>query len=169
MYAELATVLRPGGLLLNGDHLAEDEDVSPVLARLGWALIERKEKRRLPGGHPESWEGWWEAATADPSLAGPAAEREQRRLSEDHHGSESVRLGTHVTALRSAEFTEIGTSGSEALTVSSARSVAANETKAPGYDSAPHPANVRSQRASDGAPVGTLAVKSPEPGDSRSP
>ena len=109
MYAELATVLRPGGLLLNGDHLAEDEDVSPVLARLGWALIEREEKRRFPGGHPESWEGWWEAAEADPLLAGPAAEREQRRLSEDHHGSESVRLGTHVTALRSAGFTEIGT------------------------------------------------------------
>jgi hypothetical protein len=42
-------------------------------------------------------------------LAGPAAEREQRRLSEDHHGSESVRLAEHAGALRAAGFTEIGT------------------------------------------------------------
>src|SRR5579875_2528883 len=32
MYAELAGVLRPGGLLLNGDHLRED-DSAPVLAK----------------------------------------------------------------------------------------------------------------------------------------
>src|SRR5580704_7222373 len=31
MYAELAPVLRPGGLLLNGDHLRIDEAASPVL------------------------------------------------------------------------------------------------------------------------------------------
>jgi hypothetical protein len=36
-------------------------------------------------------------------------ERERRRLSEDHHGSESVLLGTHVDALRAAGFAEIGT------------------------------------------------------------
>ena len=39
----------------------------------------------------EDCKDWWQAATADPVLAGPAAGREQRRLSEDHHGSESVR------------------------------------------------------------------------------
>jgi hypothetical protein len=37
------------------------------------------------------------------------AEREQRRLSEDHHGSESVQLATHVDGLRAAGFAEIGT------------------------------------------------------------
>ena len=35
MYAELATVLRPGGLMLDGDHLKEDEAAVPVLARSG--------------------------------------------------------------------------------------------------------------------------------------
>jgi SAM-dependent methyltransferase len=109
MYAELAKVLRPGGLLLDGDHLKEDEATAPTLARLGRALIEREEQRRFPDGRPESWTGWWEAATADPALAGPAAERARRRLSEDHHGSESVLLDTHVEALRAAGFTEIGT------------------------------------------------------------
>jgi hypothetical protein len=49
------------------------------------------------------------AATTDPQLAGPAAERERRGLSEDHHGSESVLLVQHVAALRAAGFAEIGT------------------------------------------------------------
>src|SRR4249920_648521 len=109
MYAELATVLRPGGLLLDGDHLTDDETLTPVLARLNRALTERWEERADAGASQEDWKGWWQAATADPMLAGPAAEREQRRLSEDHHGSESVRLAEHVGALGAAGFTEIGT------------------------------------------------------------
>ena len=109
MYAELAKVLRPGGLLPDGDHLQEDETAAPTLARIGRALIEREEQRRFPDGSGESWTGWWEAATADPALAGPAAERARRRLSENHHGSESVLLSAHVDALRAAGFAEIGT------------------------------------------------------------
>jgi len=53
--------------------------------------------------------GWWVAALADPALAGPVAQREQRHYSSDHHGSESRWLHTHVAALRAAGFTEIGT------------------------------------------------------------
>ena len=91
MYAELAKVLRPGGLLLDGDHLKDDEAVTPTLARLGRALIEREEQRRFPGGHSESWMGWWEAATADPALAGPAAERQRRRLSQEKRHERDLR------------------------------------------------------------------------------
>jgi SAM-dependent methyltransferase len=111
MYAELATVLRPGGLLLDGDHLKEDETAAPVLARLGEALAERTAQRLSGGqtGDREDWKRWWQAATTDPELAGPAAERQRRRLTEDHHGSESVLLSAHVAALRAAGFTEIGT------------------------------------------------------------
>jgi hypothetical protein len=116
MYAQLATVLRPGGLLLDGDHLKEDETAAPTLARLGEALTERVAGRSAgteagngqPGGR-EDWKAWWQAATSDPELAGPAAERQQRRLSEDHHGSESVLLSEHVAALGAAGFAEIGT------------------------------------------------------------
>lgn len=109
MYAELATVLRPGGLLLNGDHLEEDETASPTLVRLGRAVREREDQRRFPDGHAEGWTPWWEAVKADPALAGPAAERERRGYSAEHHGSESKLLGAHVDALRAAGFTEIGT------------------------------------------------------------
>ena len=111
MYAELATVLRPGGLLLDGDHLLEDEAAVPGLARLGDAVSERAVRRQVDGqeGTREDWKTWWEAATAAPELVGPAAERARRRLSEDHHGSESVLLNQHVAALRAAGFAEIGT------------------------------------------------------------
>jgi SAM-dependent methyltransferase len=110
MYAELAAVLGPGGLMLDGDHLKEDEAAVPALARLGDAVSERAAHRRLAGReHQEDWKAWWEAATAAPELAGPAAERAQLRLSEDHHGSESVLLIEHVAALRAAGFAEIGT------------------------------------------------------------
>ena len=109
MYAELATVLRPGGLLLNGDHLTSDEHSDPVLARLEQQMREHADRRAFPGGHDESWRGWWDAVTADPALAGAAAERDRRRDSADHHRSESTLLSTHVDALRAAGFTEVGT------------------------------------------------------------
>lgn len=109
MYAEVASVLRPGGLLLNGDHLAEDETAFPVSSRLCRELTGREEARHVAPGAAESWKGWWEAAVADPGLAGPATERARRRLSEDHHGAESLLLTEHVRALREAGFGEVGT------------------------------------------------------------
>jgi SAM-dependent methyltransferase len=108
LYAELAQLLRPGGLVLNGDHLSEDAD-APTLRRLGKALIEREERRRAPGGHAESWTGWWADAAADPELAGLYAEREARRVESEHHGSPVGRLSVHVEALRAAGFAEVGT------------------------------------------------------------
>ncbi len=109
MYTELARILRPGGLLLNGDHLRVDDAASPVLARLDEALLRREDQRRFPDGHDESWSGWWEAIAAERALAGQVAEREAWRGHADHHGWASRLLGTHVDALRAAGFTEAGT------------------------------------------------------------
>jgi SAM-dependent methyltransferase len=109
MYTELATALRPGGLLLDGDHFKGDDSACPVLERLGEALIEREEQRRFPQGLPETWTGWWEAVAADPDLAELAAQRERLSLDSEHHGSPSGWLTTHVDALRAAGFSEVGT------------------------------------------------------------
>jgi SAM-dependent methyltransferase len=109
VYRELASVLRPGALFLDGDHLREDEARAPVLARLARALTEREEQRGAAGGMADDWKGWWAAATTDPALAALAAERARRQLSEDHHGDESVLFSEHARALRGAGFTEIGT------------------------------------------------------------
>ncbi len=109
MYAEVAAVLRPGGLMLDGDHLAEDEATSPTLVRLGRVLVEREERRHQPAAGAETWAGWWEAARADPALAGLAARRERLGLDSEHHGSPSGLLPVHVDALRKAGFAEVGT------------------------------------------------------------
>ncbi len=109
MYAELATVLRPGGLLLDGDHLRSSATAAPTLARLERALEEREDQRRYPVGHREDWDGWWDAAAADPELAGDVAERNRRRVESNHHGSETTLLQTHADALRAAGCAEVGT------------------------------------------------------------
>ena len=110
LYAELASVLRPGGLLLDGDHFTLDAKESPTLARLDLALRQREDQRRFPGGHPESWHAWWEAAAADPALAGHVAQRSRRRVDAGHHGgTQSTQLATHVEALKAAGFAEVGT------------------------------------------------------------
>lgn len=109
LYAEVVAVLRPGGLLLNGDHLHEDKETAPVLNRLGRALIEREEHRRAPDGRGESWTGWWDAVTADPAMACLSAQRAERMLASEHHGSPSGQLAVHVAALRAAGFAEVGT------------------------------------------------------------
>jgi SAM-dependent methyltransferase len=108
LYAELAGVLRPGGLLLNGDHMRDDES-QPTLVRLGRALIEREEQRRFPDGLAETWTDWWESAAADPALAALVAERKARRVDSEHHGSPAGLLRVHVAALQAAGFAEIGT------------------------------------------------------------
>lgn len=108
LYAELARLLRPGGVVLDGDHLSED-DTAPVLRRLDRALLEREQRRRFPGGHGESWTDWWAAAAADPALASLHAERTTRSVESEHHGSPAGRLSVHVGALRAAGFAEIGT------------------------------------------------------------
>ena len=77
LYAELAQLLRPGGMVLNGDHLREDTDAL-ALRRLGEALIEREEQRHAPDGHAGTWAGWWGAAAADPALADLYADRQAR-------------------------------------------------------------------------------------------
>jgi SAM-dependent methyltransferase len=109
LYVTLASLLRPGGLFLDGDHLREDETSSPVLARLDRVLEEREGQRRhLDGqaGGAENWDEWWQAVAADPALAGAAAERSQGLV---HHSNEGGKLAAHTSALRAAGFAEVGT------------------------------------------------------------
>jgi trans-aconitate methyltransferase len=104
-YAELATVLRPGGVLVNGDHMTDD---APTLARLGDALLDA-ERQRQHLTDPENWADWWSAALAAPVLAGPAARRADRQRLPAHHTAQSEVLRMHVAGLRAAGFGEIGT------------------------------------------------------------
>jgi SAM-dependent methyltransferase len=110
LYLVVASLLRPGGLFLDGDHLRLDEARSPALGRLDRVLEEAEDRRRFPGGHAgeaEDWSTWWQAVAADPALASAAAERERRTVHD--HGPEGALLAVHADALRAAGFAEIGT------------------------------------------------------------
>lgn len=110
LYRALASLLRPGGLFLDGDHLRLDETENPVLARLDRVLEEAEDRRRFPAGHAgraEDWRQWWQAVAAHPALVDANAERERRAV--HHHGPESTMLSVHTGALRAAGFAEIGT------------------------------------------------------------
>jgi SAM-dependent methyltransferase len=109
LYATLAGLLRPGGVFLDGDHLRLSETDSPVLAQLDRALEERENHRRFPDGHTavEDWGQWWGAVATDPALAAASAERDRRQV--HHHGPEGTQFDVHVSALRAARFSEIGT------------------------------------------------------------
>jgi SAM-dependent methyltransferase len=109
LYAELATVLGPGGLLLDGDHFRLDAKQAPTLDRLDVALRQREDQRRFPAGHGEGWSAWWEAVSVHPALAEHVAENKRRHIGTGHHDSESTLLATHVDALKAAGFAEVGT------------------------------------------------------------
>jgi SAM-dependent methyltransferase len=101
VYGEVASVLRPGGLMLNADHMRVADG---TLRNLERAVYERQRERVRGVGLPEDWESWWEAVGDDPTLADL-----WRAPVSDHNGEESDTLAAHVEGMRAAGFQEIGT------------------------------------------------------------
>jgi SAM-dependent methyltransferase len=102
VYAQAAELLRPGGILINGDHMSA---ATPVLDAVQRSL-EQRQASRLGVDRREDWNAWWAAVTADPDLSGPVAERARRASSHPEH--ESIRHGQHAELLRAAGFAEVG-------------------------------------------------------------
>jgi SAM-dependent methyltransferase len=102
VYAACAGLLRPGGLLANGDHLRVL--ASPGLDALALELDKRRTARHAGDG--EDWRGWWHAVRADPDLSDAVAERERRRF--EHPEETESSLAVHEQALRHAGFSEVG-------------------------------------------------------------
>ena len=107
VYRDLAGLLPPGGLFLNGDNLAYDPE-SPALSRLGTRSLERlwtDEAFRARG--LETAEQWWAALGEEPEAAPLIAARE-RLLAGKARPSSTVGFDEHVAALREAGFAEVG-------------------------------------------------------------
>ncbi|MEV1132203.1 class I SAM-dependent methyltransferase [Agromyces sp. NPDC049794] len=106
LYAELRTLLRPGGILVNADHMPDD-----ALPGLTKRLLDRAHDRRsarYAAGAALSWSQWWERAAADPTLAPLVAQR--HRIYPTGHSPEwNPPVSWHVSALTAAGFTEVGT------------------------------------------------------------
>ena len=105
LYQQLAALIRPGGLFLNGDHLRFPPQ-QPSLLTLAERLSQRQEQAVIQQGG-ETWTRWWEALAQEPALAEAFAERERRFHWRDH-GEVWQTLDLHEAALRNAGFREVG-------------------------------------------------------------
>jgi trans-aconitate methyltransferase len=103
-YAEAGKLLRPGGVLVNGDHLF-DELRRPTMRRLTHAVRDRRAER--VGASGEDWAEWWDAIATEPELADLLAERTARNY--EHTSDPGVSIDDHFHLLRAAGFVETGT------------------------------------------------------------
>jgi len=108
LYRAAHRLLRPGGLLLNGDELVLDRQANPTLTRLDRAILHRERDRRRPVAGGEGWHDWWAAIAGATDFAAANAERARRGHDGEHHVDLSPALDSHLAALRSAGFAEIG-------------------------------------------------------------
>lgn len=102
VYAETARLLRPGGTLVNGDNLYDDQ---PTVARLETAVLDARAER-VGVTDNEDWTSWWDAAAGEPALAEAFTERAKRV---PRHGTTEWGVGKHEELLRAAGFSEVGT------------------------------------------------------------
>ena len=106
LYGEIHRTLRTGGVFANADHMP-DEGL-PELTKHLLSRADARRRARYATGAALSWQDWWARVAADPQLAPLHAERE--KIYPTAHGSSewTPPAGWHLTALRTAGFTETG-------------------------------------------------------------
>ena len=108
VYRDLGRLLRPGGLLLNGDHMAFGPE-TPTLARLSERALDAQwTDAAFAARGVETAEQWWAALAAEPALA-PLLAEQSRRFAGKRRQESAPGFDAHVAALRDAGFGEIGT------------------------------------------------------------
>ncbi|MBV7697553.1 trans-aconitate 2-methyltransferase [Streptomyces sp. TRM70350] len=104
-YRQLAALLRPGGVLVNGDHLPPEggPEAAGIVAHVG----RRRAERQQAFAH-EDWESWWTAVAGEPELADLLAERRHKQPGNGTGRGSGLPLSAHVRLLRQAGFTHAG-------------------------------------------------------------
>ncbi|GAA2347253.1 class I SAM-dependent methyltransferase [Saccharopolyspora halophila] len=102
LYARLASLIRPGGVFVNGDHLHSE---SPRLDALAGKIRASREIRAGVTGN-EGWREWWGAVRADPELSPLFGQCSERAM--PHGGDNGLSVAEHVDLLRDAGFAEAG-------------------------------------------------------------
>lgn len=102
VYDDLARILRPGGVLVNADHLHQ-EDAADIAAHVG-----RVRARRQRAFAHEDWETWWAAAERDPELTDLFAERRRRHDGLPGGGNNGLTVNRHADMLRRSGFHQVG-------------------------------------------------------------
>lgn len=106
IYQGVAGRLRPGGIFLNGDHMAFAEN-QPRLSEVAHKISQRDQTvaKARPGA--EDWDRWWARIRAQAPFAPLIAERD-RRFPKEHGAEPKLTTAEHAALLRAAGFTEVG-------------------------------------------------------------
>ncbi|WP_369167049.1 methyltransferase domain-containing protein [Streptomyces sp. R28] len=105
VYRQLAALLRPGGVLVNGDHFPHDDT---WLAELAGCVGRRHAERGRAFAH-EDWASWWTAVAQDPELTDLLAERRRRQPeSATADSAACLSVSAHQRLLRQAGFGHVG-------------------------------------------------------------
>lgn len=106
-YEQLASLLRPGGVLVNGDHLPPEggPEAAEIVAGIG-----RRQAERQQAFTHEDWDSWWAAVADDPELADLLAERRRRQPRDSTRAGSGpgLPLSAHVRLLQQTGFTHAG-------------------------------------------------------------
>ncbi|MFD4830659.1 class I SAM-dependent methyltransferase [Streptomyces uncialis] len=102
VYEQIHDHLRPGGILVNADHLFQQDAPVRELA----AAVARGHDARRPHHRAESWEGWWAAAAAEPQFGDLFTARAQRALGLGSDNGLSAQQ--HMELMRKAGFEAVG-------------------------------------------------------------
>jgi trans-aconitate methyltransferase len=106
LYRDIAAILRPGGVFLNGDNIPFPAGL-PGFQRLAEAARARDEAAAFGKAGVEDWAAWWAAIAAEPGMLPLVAERD-RRFAQRRRDLPEPRLALHEAALQDAGFREVG-------------------------------------------------------------
>jgi SAM-dependent methyltransferase len=108
LYRIIGTLMAPGGVLVNGDHLRSGDERINALTR----LVRDRRAERAGVLDNEEWRPWWDAILADPNLQDWAEARARRIAVRDkaravngaEHNGNNLSVGEHADLLRAAGF-----------------------------------------------------------------
>jgi trans-aconitate methyltransferase len=108
VYSALPGLLRPAGIVLNGDHLSYSTHHEGTLAGIALADDAAMQAETF-AGDTDTWDEWWQAVADVPRYADALKRRAEVWGAELHEAPPKVTLGFHLESLRSAGFAETGT------------------------------------------------------------
>jgi trans-aconitate methyltransferase len=106
LYHQLGKLVRPGGVVLNGDHY-EFGPHMPTFRKVTETVQERMSTDAVTQTNAEDWSAWWDALKREPGMEPFFTERERRFIERTHHSSHTL-VELHEAALRDAGFREVG-------------------------------------------------------------
>ncbi|WP_316863321.1 class I SAM-dependent methyltransferase [uncultured Cohaesibacter sp.] len=107
VYFEIADLIRPGGVFMNGDHLKYDGLSQSIFSEI--AKQDDLDAQSASFDHGvDDWDQWWNVAEAVPAYSNAVAKRKEIWANKNN-STPKVTLGYHLETLRSAGFSQTGT------------------------------------------------------------